>query len=159
MSNYIYRPMDELAAREVSSWRYEPPYDIYNDVDLENSLECYLERTYHYYSVWQNQELIAFRCFGEDARVAGGNYSAVALDMGGGLRPDLTGKGMGASLMLSAFEFAKIHFNPKEFRCTVAGFNIRAQKVCLKVGYKEIQRFSHPKSDKEYIVFNRPVTV
>jgi len=46
----------------------------------------------HYVAVLDaRDEMIAFRCFGPEARVLGGAYFEDALDMGGGLRPDLTG--------------------------------------------------------------------
>ncbi|MEM8861689.1 MAG: GNAT family N-acetyltransferase [Chloroflexota bacterium] len=150
---FDFRPMDRETAIKVASWRYEPPYDIYNALDLEGTLECYLDPDYHYYSVWHKNELIAFRCFGPDAQVPGGDYSADALDMGGGLRPDLTGKGLGAGLMKAAFEFARKKFNPPAFRATVAGFNVRAQKVCLRVGYQEAKRFFSQRLNREFVIF------
>lgn len=158
---YIFRPMDKETAIEVANWRYAPPYDIYNatgsdsDSDSEGTLECYLDPKYHYYSVWHAGELIAFRCFGPDAQVPGGDYAADALDMGGGLRPDLTGKGLGAGLMQAAFDFAKSEFNPAAFRATVAAFNSRAQKVCLQVGYEQVQAFYSEKFGRDFVVFWR----
>ena len=157
VKGYEFRPMNRPTAINITKWRYEPPYDIYNDDESGESLEWYLDPDYHYYSVWRQGELVAFRNFGADAQVPGGDYSADALDMGGGLRPDLTGKGLGAGFMSAAFEFALETFNPAAFRATVAGFNLRAQKVCLRVGYKETQRFNHPKSGKEFVVFLKPV--
>lgn len=158
MKSYEFRPMDRATAIQITKWRYAPPYDIYNDDDSGESLEWYLDPDYHYYSVWQNDELIAFRNFGADAQVPGGDYSADALDMGGGLRPDLTGKGLGEGLMSAAFEFARQKFDPPAFRATVAGFNLRAQKVCVRVGYQEVQRFVNAKSGKEFVIFFKSET-
>lgn len=152
-ASYQFRPMDPESAAQIVKWRYEPPYDIYNDEDNEEAIGWYLNPDFHYYSVWQNDELVAFRNFGVDAQVPGGDYSADALDMGGGLRPDLTGKGLGAGLMTAAFEFARLTFDPPAFRATVAGFNLRAQKVCLQVGYQEIQRFANAKSKRAFVLF------
>lgn len=157
MIAYQFRPMERAVALQIAQWRYAPPYDIYNASEVEEAADEYLTPEYHYYSLWQNDDLVAFRCFGPDARVHGGDYSADALDLGGGMRPDLTGKGLGASVMQASFEFAKKKFNPSAFRCTVAGFNLRAQKVCLKVGYQEIQRFTHPNNAKEFVVFLRSI--
>ena len=145
--------MDRETAAQIVTWQYEPPYDIYNDQDDDEAIAWYLNPEFHYYSVWQKNELVAFRNFGPDAQVPGGDYSADALDMGGGLRPDLTGKGLGAGLMTAAFEFATQKFNPPAFRATVAGFNLRAQTVCKRVGYREIQRFVNEKSGREFVVF------
>ena len=159
---YSFTAMSDVDAREIVMWRYPEPYTLYNlpDDDLEEHIDWLLKPEYHYYSVRNEMgELIAFRCFGEDAQVPGGDYSQPALDMGGGLRPDLSGKGLGASLMNAAFDFAKTEFNPERFRATVAGFNLRALKVCKKVGYRETQRFVQPKSGREFVVLVRGVSL
>lgn len=137
--------MTEINARAALSWRYEPPYDFYNhdpakvDELIDNG---FLNPDYHYYAVLDEQNtLIAFRCFGEDAQVPGGDYSTDALDMGGGLRPDLTGHGLGPQVMRTAMEFARPLFAPRAFRVTVAAFNQRARRACEKIGYRSAQEF------------------
>lgn len=97
---FTFRKIDEVAALQMVSWQYDAPYDTYSCApgELEASVQWVLKPQYQYYTVWdENQELIGFRCFGEDAQVNGGDYSSDALDMGGGLRPDWAGKGLGAS--------------------------------------------------------------
>jgi [ribosomal protein S18]-alanine N-acetyltransferase len=152
--------MDEDSARQIANWHYDPPYDVYNcdPNDVEEYIRLLLNPRYHYYTVWNEAgELIAFRCFGEDAQVPGGDYSAEALDMGGGLRPDLTGKGLGARVIEAAFEFARRNFAPKAFRVTVAVFNKRALRVCEKVGYRPIQTFQSISSGQDFVVLMREV--
>jgi len=158
-TSFRFKPMTEPCARAVLNWRYEPPYDFYNqnttqpDALIQNS---YLNPLYHYYSVFDERDtLIAFRCFGEDARVPGGDYSADALDMGGGLRPDLTGHGLGPQVMRAAMDFARAEFSPRAFRATVAEFNLRAQRACEKVGYVRVQRFIATHSGVPFVIFIR----
>ncbi len=136
-------PMTADYARAIAAWRYTPPYDWYNgDDDLDDAITYLLNPDFHYYAVLNaDGELIAFRCFGADAHVAGGDYSADALDMGGGMRPDLTGQGLGAQIMLAAMAFAREHFQPCAFRATVAAWNTRALKACFNAGYREVSRF------------------
>jgi ribosomal-protein-alanine N-acetyltransferase len=125
--------IDAATARQISGWRYPPPYDIYNchPADMDAHVRLLLTPAYHYYTVRaENGQLIAFRCFGPDAQVPGGDYSAPALDMGGGLKPELTGQGLGAVVMQAAFAFARRQFAPPAFRTTVAAFNLRALRVC-----------------------------
>ncbi len=160
-SGYFYKKMDEVAARQIATWHYEPPYDIYNpdSNNIDGFVKFLLNPDFRYFSIWDGDadELIAFRCFGLDAQVPGGDYSADALDMGGGLRPDLTGRGLGATIMESAFEFARKNCTPKAFRATVAAFNQRALNVCQKVGYKPVQRFIGTHSGREFVVLMREV--
>ena len=158
-TSFKFKPMTEDCARAALIWRYEPPYDFYNHdpAQLETLIqECYLNPAYHYFAVFDEEDsLIAFRCFGEDARVPGGDYSADALDMGGGLRPDLTGHGLGPQIIRAAMDFARAEFSPRAFRATVAEFNLRAQRACEKVGYVPIQRFIATHSGVSFVIFIR----
>ena len=151
--------MTEACGLSALSWRYEPPYDFYNhdSTQLDTLIrESYLNPAYHYFSVFDEADaFIAFRCFGEDARVPGGDYSADALDMGGGLRPDLTGHGLGPQIIRAAMDFARAEFSPRVFRATVAEFNLRAQRACEKVGYVPAQRFIATHSGVPFVIFIR----
>jgi RimJ/RimL family protein N-acetyltransferase len=160
IGTFTFYEMDEASARQIATWQYEPPYDIYNchPNEVEEHVQVLLKPEYHYYTVWNAAgELIAFRCFGEDAQVPGGDYRAEALDMGGGLRPDLTGQGLGARVIEAAFEFARRNFAPKVFRVTVAAFNQRALRVCEKVGYRPVQTFQSTHSSQDFVVLMREV--
>ncbi len=155
---FTFRTMDEASARKVVSWRYDPPYEMYNcDPNaIEETVQGFLNPHYHYYSVWDEaEELIGYRCFGEDGRTPGGDYRAAALDMGGGLRPDLTGQGRGAHFMEAAFAFARRHFAPVAFRATVAAFNTRALRVCEQVGYRQVQTFVNTHTGQPFVVLMR----
>jgi RimJ/RimL family protein N-acetyltransferase len=154
----IFVPMTEAYARAILGWRYDPPYDAYNldPATAEADLTAvFLNPEYHYHAVLDAQgELIAYRCFGPDAQVPGGDYSADALDMGGGLRPDLTGRGLGPHVMLAAIEFARARFAPPAFRATVAAWNTRALRACAKAGYRPVQRFQST-AGAEFVVLTR----
>jgi len=144
-TKFKFETMSEKNARAALNWRYKPPYDFYNhDPEKLDELlhSAFLNPAYRYYSVLDEKDtLVAFRCFGEDAQVPGGDYSVDALDMGGGLRPDLTGFGLGPRIIWAAMEFAMSEFSPHTFRTTVAEFNLRARRACEKVGYVFSQRF------------------
>lgn len=158
IGEFSFRKMDEASAREIVSWLYDPPYEVYNcDPNaLEETVQGLLKPHYHYYSVWNEAgELIGYRCFGEDGRVPGGDYHAAALDMGGGLRPDLTGQGRGGRFMEAAFAFARRHFAPVAFRATVAAFNTRALRVCEQVGYRQVQTFVSTHTGQLFVVLMR----
>jgi RimJ/RimL family protein N-acetyltransferase len=89
--------------------------------------------------------------------VPGGDYSADALDMGGGLRPDLTGHGLGPQVMRAAMDFARVKFSPCAFRATVAEFNLRAQRACEKVGYVLTQHFVATHNGVPFVILIRDV--
>ncbi|MGN6677364.1 MAG: GNAT family N-acetyltransferase, partial [Streptosporangiaceae bacterium] len=60
---------------------------------------------------------------------------ASALDTGGGLRPDLTGKGLGRVAIGTGLAFGRREFAPPAFRVTVASFNERALRVVRSLGF------------------------
>jgi len=131
-----FRPMSEAAALEITAWRYGGEYSLYDDGDPAD-VSGYLDPAYAYTAIFDEVgALVGYYCLGEDAQVPGGNYAAEAMDVGMGLRPDLTGRGMGAAILAAVLvEVAAAH-QPPAFRATVAAFNQRAQHLCQRVGFR-----------------------
>lgn len=157
--NVKITPIGEEDARAIVAWRYDAPYSFYNSApeDLDNLLRP--EYAYHAGRTEQD-ELIGFACFGPDARVRGGDYADdnSVLDIGGGLRPDLTGKGLGLDLLESVLEFARGEFPARAFRTTIASFNQRAIRVCQKAGFVREQTFvvQREGGEVEFVVMTTP---
>ena len=147
---YAFRLLTKSDAEFIVSWRYQPPYDVY-DLD-QASVSSLLRPDFHYYGVRRDDEMIGFRCFGDDAKVSGGDYSLPALDMGGGLRPDFTGRGLGSSLLRAAMDFARQQFCSDRFRVTVASFNERAVRTCVKVGFVRTSEFDRPSDGRRFTI-------
>lgn len=142
---FTFHPMDEIATRAVVAWRYPPPYEVYNEEPerVEQVVQEILRPDYHYYRMAEDGDpLVAYCCFGPDARVAGGGYDHKALDIGLTVRPDLNGQGRGGQFAAAVFAFAQLTFPQKVWRVTIAEFNRRAQRVWQKVGFRRIQTFA-----------------
>lgn len=142
----IIQPMDRKRAQEIVCWRYQPPYSLYNIEASEEALTELLDGSYYQVVDVQGQ-LMGYYCFGQTARVPAGHSHGVyreirALDIGLGMRPDLTGKGHGTLFFKKGLEFAIKTFNPREFRLTVAVFNQRAIRVYERLGFKIKDRFT-----------------
>ena len=86
----------------------------------------------------------------------GGAYDTSALDTGGGLRPELTGRGLGRGAIMTGLEFGSRRFAPKAFRVTIATFNIRAQRVVSSLGFRNIGQFQASADGGSYEVLIRP---
>jgi RimJ/RimL family protein N-acetyltransferase len=158
----ILRPMDEASAQRILTWCYEPPYALYNVTteELEGALAGMLDPTKLYFAATNELgELVAFYCFGPEARVAGGAYCEEALDMGAGVRPDLTGRGLGPDVLTAGLMLAEQMYNPTAIRATVAAFNLRAQRACEKVGFVAQARFVRPLDGLEFIILVRHSSV
>lgn len=129
--------MTEAEAEEVISWRYPGEYAFY---DMERDIEDMAElrathvREAKYFSALQDSELIGF--FGFD-------LEGDVLELGLGLRPELTGKGLGASFLQSGLDYARERFAPQRFRLRVAEFNERAIAVYERAGFVTDRRYVH----------------
>ena len=111
---------------EMATWRYEPPYDFY-DGDAEPVLNP--ERFYE--------------ALDEDGSLVGNYYfeqKGDALEVGLGLRPDLTGRGLGLEFLLAGIDFGRRRFGLSRVILNVAAFNERAIKVYEQAGFREIGR-------------------
>lgn len=153
-----FHPMDEGDARAVLAWRYAEPYDFYNadPADSAHDLKNLVEPANSYYSVKDGRaELVAYCCFGPEARVAGGVYGPGALDVGGGLRPDLTGAGLGPAWLRAVVAFGGRRFAPPAFRATVAAWNRRALVVCERAGFEVAGSFERERGER-FLVLLRP---
>ena len=135
-------------ARAISRWRYEEPYSIY-DGD-PTSVNALLQPRLSYHSVYgESGDLAGYFCFGEDAQVASGQRLGVyeaeaALDLGLGMRPDLTGRGLGEEFVHAGLRFAREVYSPPAFRLTVAAFNRRAIRVYERAGFETVETFGAP---------------
>lgn len=144
--------MTEDDAREIAGWHYEEPYSVYNADDAARLLSPDYE---YYAAVGDEGELVGYCCFGEDARVAGLDEKPGMLDVGGGLRPDLTGVGLGGPFLREVCRFGGELHDPTHFRVTVAGFNRRAQLVASALGFARAGVHGTP--EREYVLMTRPV--
>jgi ribosomal-protein-alanine N-acetyltransferase len=151
---FTFEPMDNARASALLTWRYESPYDLYNlNPDDEEAKGSFLDPRNDYHAILDDRgNLVAFCCFGLDARVPGGDYECPALDIGLGVRPDLTGQGNGHRYVESVLGFARRRFAPATFRVTIAGFNQRALRVWERAGFRPVQRFEREPDGRAFVV-------
>ncbi len=151
---FSFFTLDESSVREIARWRYAPPYDIYNLDDSPESLQYALDPQNHFYAMRdESGAVVGFCSFGKDGQVPGGEYDKSALDIGMGIRPDLIGQGRGTDFAAAVLDFARQEFHPTACRVTIAAFNRRARHVWQKHAFREIQRFIHAESGREFVIF------
>ncbi len=143
---YIMKPMTRQEAESISAWQYPKPYDLYNMDGSEEGIQELLEE--QYYTVWNEEEqLIGFFCLGSAAQVPIGRTLGVypheegIIDVGLGMKPEMTGKGAGAEFFSSILDYVKQQYEVQQFRLTVASFNERARKVYERIGFTQQDRF------------------
>ena len=143
-------------AEEISRWCYPEPYATYGGDP--SSVPGLLDPRYNYHAVTgPDGELVGYFCFGADATVPAGRrlglYDDDALDVGLGMRPDLTGRGLGPDFVRAGLRFAQRAYSPPAFRLTVAAFNKRAIKVYEAVGFEVTHSFGD--RDDEWLLMKR----
>jgi len=128
---FEFQPMNDVCARVIAGWNYEGAYGFYDMEQDSQDLEELLNpcsRHDRYYSVTDNEEdLVGFFCFDQEKDV---------VIIGLGLRPDLTGKGLGHAFFEAGLDFARKKYNAKTFVLDVATFNRRAINVYRKSGFE-----------------------
>ena len=147
--NYLLKLLEESHAWDILSWRYPSPYDFYNppiDDHQEHYVRQFLNPDFSFHAVLDAGGTMAGFCsFGSDGQVPGGDYSDEALDIGVGMRPELTGQGKGAAFFGAILGYALGTLSAEQIRLTVAKFNQRALKLYENFGFEVNDEFlEHP---------------
>ncbi len=126
---------NEGYGREVATWHYDPPYDFYDlasDPDDKAAMHD-PARAAHYRAVLADGEgqLDAFWYF---------DWPDDAVEVGIGLRPDLTGLGHGEAFLSAQLAYAAQAWQPATFRLFVADWNERAVRLYERRGFREVGR-------------------
>ena len=156
--DFEFRRLRKAEAEAILSWRFEPEYDYYNvkPKNRERLLREFLEPRNSYYSMLdENDQMLAYCCYGRSARVYGGDYSVEALDMGLTMRPNMTGQGFGSSFAKAVVEHGIRKFSPGLLRVTIARFNERAIRVWEKNDFVVCSEFDRPADRRKFKILYR----
>ncbi|MDD9349966.1 GNAT family N-acetyltransferase [Mumia sp.] len=137
-------------ADDVATWSYLEPQGCYDLTGMHP--RRFADLSQGFWALLHEGRFIGYRCYGAQARVPGYDYDDDALDTAGGLRPELTGQGLGQAAMAVGLEFARERFAPAAFRVTVTEFNVRALKVVDALGFVPIDKFESPDDGHTYVV-------
>ncbi|TQR19432.1 GNAT family N-acetyltransferase [Psychrobacillus vulpis] len=137
--------MNEKMANDILNWKYDKPYDFYNNELTDEEMKERLDGSY-FALVDEFNELIGFLCIGETAQVPIGNqfgvYTDNFVDMGLGMNPKLVGKGNGFEFCSFIIKFIEEKYKSTPIRLTVAKFNLRAIHLYEKLGFVMENEFS-----------------
>jgi len=135
---YIFAPMNEKYANDiVSNWRYDDVYSFYDMAVDEDDLRIFMD-TKNWHSIIRavlsdNDELVGWASFYTE-------NDEFWLSLG--LRPDLTGQGLGLEFVSECVRYAVSHYKPINdiIKLAVALFNQRAIKIYQRAGFIETKR-------------------
>ncbi|MGZ3663325.1 MAG: GNAT family N-acetyltransferase [Ktedonobacterales bacterium] len=140
---FRFRPLQWRNALTISRWHYVEPYSFY-DMSLLVLLGVVAVQ-------WVLRSIRQLEFYGVYAERGGreqliGVFSYLrhgnTIEIGLGLRPDLTGQGIGLSFVLAGLEYARTHLAPKRFQLIVAAFNTRAIRVYERAGFTPVRTFT-----------------
>lgn len=142
--------MDEDLARKILTWKYEPPYDFYNNEVNEEGMREFLAGTYR--AITDDEgEVFGFLCTGKSAQIPVGNnygvYKDNFVDIGLGMHPDYTGKGYGYDFMTFILKYIKENYTGVPMRLSVATFNKRAIHLYEQIGFVKQDKFKTDVAD------------
>ena len=144
--------LTEADAREVASWRYEPPYELYSGSRV--GIIAMIEPANRYFAIRRDGELIGYVCVGPEARVPGLGAEPGVDDIGLGLRPDVTGRGRFRALFPEVIAQLADEFREDRQRVVIAAWNARAQAAARAVGFTVAG--SHTNESGVYLLLTRP---
>ncbi|KON84681.1 hypothetical protein AF331_11655 [Rossellomorea marisflavi] len=155
--NWSITELNREAAEEILAWKYEPPYDFYEN---ERSEEAVAELSGGEYRLVLDEsgQMYGFFCTGSSAQVPIGHefgvYPDDHVDFGLGMNPAFTGRGTGAAF--TAFILKEIRRDTSlPIRLSVATFNKRAIKVYEQLGFQKVDHFRTRSAEFITMVENR----
>jgi len=142
----LTRPFTDDEARIVAAWSYPPPFDLYN-VDPGNTA-LFTDRDdagHGYYPALSDDGVVvAFCVVGPEARVRGQQLEGGVLDIGLGVHPEHTSRGLASELLEQVDALARDLFRPRQLRTAVATFNERSLALCHRAGFAPVRNFTGP---------------
>jgi ribosomal-protein-alanine N-acetyltransferase len=130
---FAIRAMTADDAEAIAAWHYPGPYAFYDSdqdpADLAELLDPG-EWGRRYFAADAEGELAGFFVF---------KPHGDGTEIGLGLRPDLTGQGLGARFLEAGLRFA----GAERYTLAVAAFNRRAIKVYERAGFAVTRRYVH----------------
>ena len=153
MGVFRFTQMTQKEAEAVAAWHYPEPYFFYDWTADADDLRELLEPELRGEAYWavrdEADELVGYFSL---------KPKGDAVEVGLGLRPDLTGQGLGAAFLAAGLDFARGRFSPERFTLAVATFNERAIKVYERAGFARDRVYMHSTNgaEWEFLEMSRP---
>jgi [ribosomal protein S18]-alanine N-acetyltransferase len=133
-TGFVIRPMSRSDATAIASWRYPGEYSFYDADRDPGDLAELLDP-----AGWGRQYFAADR----EGELAGHFMFKLCegvAEIGLGLRPELTGRGLGGAFVQEGLRFAAAELGARSYTLKVAAFNQRAIRVYERLGFTEVER-------------------
>lgn len=133
----------------MASWAYPGPWSVYDVTGPVDPAEGF------WAVVDDNGDVAGFACFGVEARVPGLEERPGVLDVGVGMRPELTGRGLGRQFAGAVLDHGRAVSGISRLRAVVQDWNERSRRLLLGLGFEETGE--HHVGEARYVVYEQPV--
>jgi RimJ/RimL family protein N-acetyltransferase len=133
--------------QEMAEWRYPGPwavYDVSGPIDPAEGFWAVLD---------ESDAVVGYACFGVEARVPGFEERSGVLDVGIGMRPELTGQGRGREFAAAVLEHGQSVTGARRLRAVVQDWNARSRRLLTGLGFAETG--THDVGSVHYVVYER----
>jgi len=131
----------------IALWRYPGPWGVY---DLSEPMD---PAQGFWAVVDETGALVGFACFGAEARVPGLAERSGVLDVGVGMRPELTGQGHGQAFAAAVLDHGAALDAGLTLRAVVKSWNTRSVRLLLGLGFTPVG--THAVGDTSYLLLER----
>lgn len=138
--NLVLGQLSELDAKEISTWKYNSPYDVYNScsweklVEFNNPITDSKLRQERYLGLFDiSKSIVGIAVFNKPED----NITRIGL----GLKPDICGRGLGEQFLKLIIQEAKRRNPENIIDLEVLTWNKRAIKVYEKSGFQIIETY------------------
>lgn len=134
MDKYNVESMTKKAAKQICSWRYEPPYNVYDYLSYEAALNeqaaiTKTENADNYLCFWNDVTLVAYTSIiSKDEKI----YIGISV------APQFCGQGLGKIYLNQTVIESQRRYPDKEIWVQVRSWNKRAIKCYDRCSFKEI---------------------
>jgi [ribosomal protein S18]-alanine N-acetyltransferase len=131
--------MTQADAEAIAAWPYPEPYSFYDWTADSEDLDELLDPAHRgdAYTAVDDSDAALIGYFSLKDAGDGG------LTIGLGLRPDLTGQGLGSGFLAAGLEHARDRYAAERFVLAVATFNLRAITVYERAGFVPVRTYEH----------------
>jgi [ribosomal protein S18]-alanine N-acetyltransferase len=145
VSGWTFTPMTQAEAEEIAGWHYPGEYAFYDADFIPAGMGELLDPSQRgdQYHAARNADG-ELEGFAQLEPLAGG-----ATEIGLGLRPDLTGRGLGRAFTGAVIDLARLH-GAGPITLAVAAFNARAIRVYERCGFAETGRHTRRLGDRDW---------
>ena len=144
---YVLTPLTAEQGESMAEWRYPGPWAVYDSAGPIDPAEGF------WAVVDEGGEVAGYACFGVEARVPGFEERPGVLDVGIGMRPDLTGQGRGRQFATAVLDHGRAVSGARVLRAVVQDWNARSRALLAGLGFAETG--THDVGAVRYVVYER----